>query len=201
MDAAAKTVREYSSADRPGAPDPTTAPVPLYWYRPPQVLSAAPGMHRFTWDLHYQPIPGAPAGGRGGLPIAAVPHDTVPAPATPWVAPGVYTVKLTAGGKTYTQPLTVKMDPRVKTPVLGLQQQFTLSKALYDATRDIAAALQQLRSVRQQIKAIEGSVTRTLPAVLSAPLQRLSMVWSERSSVARHLLQLVFGTLPWSWNR
>ena len=41
------------------------------------------GMHRFLWDMHYQPIPGG-GGGRGGLPIAAVPHDTVPAPSGPW---------------------------------------------------------------------------------------------------------------------
>jgi len=26
--------------------------------------------------------------------------------------PGTYSVKLTVGGKTYTQPLTVRMDPR-----------------------------------------------------------------------------------------
>src|SRR5204862_5238985 len=91
-------VREYSSADRADRPDPATAPVPLYWYRAPQPLSAAPGMHRFLWDLHYQPIADAPAGGRGGLPIAAVARNTVPAPSTPWVAPGVYTAKLTVNG-------------------------------------------------------------------------------------------------------
>jgi photosystem II stability/assembly factor-like uncharacterized protein len=156
LDAAGRIVRQYSSADRGEGPDPATAPVPVYWYRPPQTLSVAPGMHRFTWDLHYQPIAHAPGGGRGALPIAAVPHDTVPAPTAPWVQPGTYTVKLMAGGKSYTQPLTVKMDPRVKTPGVGLQQQFTLSKALYDTTGEIAAALQQLRSVRQQIKEVAG---------------------------------------------
>src|SRR5439155_2513857 len=93
-DAAGKMVRQYSSADRADSPDPATAPVPLYWYRPPQILSAAAGMHRFLWDLHWQPIAGAPGGGRGGLPIAAVPHNTVAAPSTPWAAPGTYTVKL-----------------------------------------------------------------------------------------------------------
>ena len=157
LDATNKVVRQYSSGDRGEIPDPATAPVPLYWYRPPQTLSAAPGMHRFIWDLHYQPIAGAPAGGRGGLPIAAVPHNTVPAPATPWVQPGTYTLKLAVGGKSYTQPLTVKMDPRVKTPPLGLQQQFTLSKALYDATGEIAGALRELRSARQQIRERQGS--------------------------------------------
>jgi len=32
----------------------------------------------------------------------------------PPVLPGVYTVRLTVGGKTLTQPLVVKMDPRVR---------------------------------------------------------------------------------------
>jgi photosystem II stability/assembly factor-like uncharacterized protein len=168
-DSAGKTVREYSSADRPESPDPATAPVPLYWYRPPHTLSAAAGMHRFAWDLHYQPIAGAPVSGRGGLPIAAVPHDTAPAPTTPWAAPGVYTVRLTIGGKSYTQPLILKMDPRVKTSAVGLQQQFTLSKALYDATRDLANALQKLRSMREQIAAVaRPSQGRDQPSIAEA---------------------------------
>ena len=45
------------------------------------------------------------------LPISAIEHDT-PAEQGEWVAPGVYTVKLTAGGRTYTQKLVVKADPR-----------------------------------------------------------------------------------------
>jgi photosystem II stability/assembly factor-like uncharacterized protein len=166
-DSAGKLVREYSSAERPEGPDPATAPVPLYWYRPPQRLSAAAGMHRFLWDLHYQPIPGAPAAGRGGLPIAAVPHNTVPTPDTPWVLPGTYTVKLTVGGTSYTQPLTVKMDPRVKTPLVGLQQQFTLSKALFDGVSSIETALDDLRSLRQQVASVQ---TATIPGDVSQAL-------------------------------
>ena len=37
-------------------------------------LPATAGMHRYTWDMHYTPLPGG--GGRGGLPIAAIAHDT-----------------------------------------------------------------------------------------------------------------------------
>ena len=76
-----RVVRRYSSTDVPAPiPELPNAPVPLYWYRPPQILSASAGMHRFIWDLHYQPLPdaggGAPGGGRGGLPIQAIPHNT-----------------------------------------------------------------------------------------------------------------------------
>ena len=154
LDAAGKTIRHYSSDDRVEVPDPATAPVPLYWYRPPQRLSAAAGMHRFTWDVHYQSS--FAFGGRGGLPIAAVPYDTVPAPTAPWAPPGQYTVKLTVNGKSYTQPLALKMDPRVKTPALGLTQQFTLSTQLYDGLLDVQKALQQTRALQDTIRERRG---------------------------------------------
>ena len=126
-DSAGKVVRRYSSEDKPQPISPDLS-IPTYWVRPPQWLSNTAGMHRFVWDMHYAPVPGiAPS-----YPIAAVPHNTAPAPTSLWVMPGQYTVVLTAGGKTYTQPLTIKMDPRVKTPLAGLREQFTESMQLYE---------------------------------------------------------------------
>jgi hypothetical protein len=108
-------------------------------------------MHRFTWDMHYQPLDGGGRLGGPNLPIAAVPHNTVPAPTTPWVNPGQYTVKLTVNGRTYSQPLTVKLDPRVKTPAAALQQIYTLSKATYYGALEAQDAAKQARGVRDQI--------------------------------------------------
>jgi hypothetical protein len=42
--------------------------------------------------------------------------------------PGTYEVRLTVDGKTYKQPLTVKMDPRVKITEAALQQQFDFAQ-------------------------------------------------------------------------
>jgi photosystem II stability/assembly factor-like uncharacterized protein len=149
FDSAGRLVRHYSSAEPPPPlPDPAKdAPLPLIWYRQPQTLSAAAGMHRFTWDVHYQPLPGARGGGRAAqLPMTAVPHETVPAPTTPWVAPGRYTVKLTANGATYSQPITVKQDPRVRTAAPAMQQVYTLSTAMYFEAKAIAQAAAQART-------------------------------------------------------
>ena len=49
-------------------------------------------------------------------------------------------------GQRYEQPLTVKMDPRVKTPLPGLQQQFALSKQMYDGIAEVATMLAEIRA-------------------------------------------------------
>ncbi len=102
---------------------------PRYWIRPGHELKATRGFHRFVWDLHYAP----PKVFGFSFPIAATYLDTPPQPQGPWAPPGSYTVRLTVDGVTTTRSLIVKMDPRVKTPAAGLQQQFTLSMQLYDA--------------------------------------------------------------------
>ena len=130
-------------------------------------------MHRFAWDVHYQPLAGlSPGEGALGavptqLPIQAIPYNTVPAPTTPWVNPGTYVVKLTVDGKSHTQPIVVKQDPRVKTPALAMQQVYALTKAMYYGAADARIAATRLGAVRQQLAKLQaqGAVgARRLPA-------------------------------------
>jgi len=172
LDSAGKVIRTYSSSDPVRNPDPAidaaaynklcqqtpTAPdcaLPLYWPAPPQILKTAAGMHRFTWDMHYDPIPGSGGGGRGGGgggANGAVPHRTYPSINSPWVAPGVYTARLTVNGKSLTQPITIKMDPRVKiTP--DVQQIFTLTTQMETNARNAAAAYKDARAIVEKVKA------------------------------------------------
>ncbi|PYX68038.1 MAG: glycoside hydrolase, partial [Acidobacteria bacterium] len=143
-----KLVRRFSSADKPEPVNEKDLVVPAYWIRPPQLLSAESGMHRFVWNLHYPP----PDALEHEYPISAIYHDTPRYPLGPAVLPGKYTVKLMAGGASYTQPLTIKMDPRVKTSPAGLQQQFELEMKITEAMHRNYDALQQLRKVRSQLK-------------------------------------------------
>jgi photosystem II stability/assembly factor-like uncharacterized protein len=106
-DSTNRVVRRFSSSDRPEAPD-ATLNVPTYWLRVYQPPSSAAGMHRFVWDLHAAP---SGQGGRGEPPISAIVHDT-PVREGEWMPAGDYTVNLTVNGRTYTQPLLVKPDPR-----------------------------------------------------------------------------------------
>ena len=102
LDPAGEVIRKYSNEDKGPPVNVETLNIPAYWVRPFEPLSTAAGMHRWIWDLRPTPPP-RPAGsggfGRGGA-------------AT--VLPGTYTVKLSVGGKSYTQPLVVKLDPRTK---------------------------------------------------------------------------------------
>ena len=152
LDGSGAVIRHYASTD------PTPAPKdegnwPWWWIRPAKATSSAAGMHRFTWDLHYPPA----AGSRVSYPIAATPHDTAPAPTSPWVLPGTYSVSLTVNGKTSSQPLTIEMEPRVKTSASDLQQQFTLSKEMYDDIAQLEAVSGRIRTIRAQLRAAKAS--------------------------------------------
>jgi hypothetical protein len=151
LDGKGQLVRRYSSSDTPEPVVEKELDVPTYWVRPAQTLSAAAGSHRFVWDLHYAPPPGA----RRSYPIAAVYRDTASTPLGPWVLPGEYTVRLTVDGRSQTQPLTVKMDPRVKTPAEGLAQQFTLSLQTYEDMRQAGETLRQIRALHTRLQELQ----------------------------------------------
>jgi photosystem II stability/assembly factor-like uncharacterized protein len=147
LDAEGKVVRRFSSADKPEQVDEKKLVVPTYWLRPPQMLSAEAGMHRFIWDLRYPP----PQALEHEYPISAIYRDTPRYPLGPAVVPGQYTVKLTAGGSSYTQPLTIKMDPRVKASAEELRQQLDLETKIVDAMHEDYQTVQQVRALRRQL--------------------------------------------------
>jgi photosystem II stability/assembly factor-like uncharacterized protein len=104
LNPAGDVIRKYSSDDKPTVTDPNTLDIPSFWVRTPPVLSATKGMHRWLWDLRPTP-PAPPAGGGGGGGFRR---------GVQVVLPGVYTIRLTTGGKSYTRQLVVKPDPRTQ---------------------------------------------------------------------------------------
>jgi photosystem II stability/assembly factor-like uncharacterized protein len=181
LDASGAVVRTFSSNDPVRNPDPAIdsaaynrlcqknptaadCALPLYWPAPQFRVSTEPGMHRFSWDLHYAPIPGAAGGGGGGDALGAVPHRTYPAVNSPWVPAGSYRIRLTVDGKTSTQPLVVHLDPRVKAPALGLSQLASLSKATYDDAETAARAYAQARALVAELDSLHGTGVDALKA-------------------------------------
>jgi len=106
LDPSGEVFRRYSSEDRPPAIDPNTLNIPAYWVPPAKALSKESGMHRWIWDL--RPTPTARGGGAGGGGGGFFGRSAGSA------LPGTYTVRLTVGGRSYSQPLIVEWDPRLK---------------------------------------------------------------------------------------
>ena len=161
LDRRGRVVRRFSSADQPAPPE-STLNIPTWWIRPPQLLSAAAGMHRFVWDLHYAP----PASLSHEYPISATYRDTPREPRGPWVLPGSYTVRLTVSGQAYTQPLKVRMDPRVRTPAAGLALQLSEAQRVVVALRQDSVALGEVRQ-RKAGQSVPSAALDSLDAALA----------------------------------
>jgi photosystem II stability/assembly factor-like uncharacterized protein len=169
LDSGGKVVRSLSSTDPVLTPDPALDPagydkicqrdpgapncrVPLYWPAPQMVLSTKKGMHRFSWDLHFEPLGDEPRAGAGAR--GAVPGRTYPAVEAPWAPAGEYTVRLTVSGQTHTQPLSLRLDPRVKTPAADLERLAVLSRQMYDAALTVNAAYEEARALVTRLDAV-----------------------------------------------
>ncbi|HLZ92541.1 MAG TPA: hypothetical protein VKQ28_12570 [Candidatus Acidoferrum sp.] len=178
LDADNHLVRRYSSTDKPEPLERIAAsnPIPMYWVRPQQMLSPEAGMHRFVWDMHYP----APNALNHEFPISAIVHDTPQLPLGAWAMPGKYSVRLTVDGKAYTQPLTVRIDPRIKTSDADLRKQFEMEAGIVEGMNETFQALQQVRALRPQLTnraaKVKGPLADSLTALdkLAAELEGAS---------------------------
>ena len=99
-------------------------------------------------------------------------------PRGPLVLPGLYEVRLTVDGKTSRQPLTVKMDPRVKTPPADLARQFDLGIKIWQALEESSkagssnAALRRINSSLASLAAVVDSADRAPTAQAEAAYQQ-----------------------------
>ena len=150
LDARGHVERKFSSADKPEVTEDELKKqlIPLYWLRSFRALSSDAGMHRWIWDLHYS----APDAVRHDYPIAAIPGDTPRNPLGPNALPGSYTARLTVNGKSYTAPLTVKMDPRVKISTASLKKKFDLEMHLASLLGQTSSAVSQAGSIREPLQ-------------------------------------------------
>jgi photosystem II stability/assembly factor-like uncharacterized protein len=107
-------------------------------------LPTEAGLNRFVWDLHYE---GA----------TAVPHAPLWGGSTkgPEALPGAYQVRLTFLGKTYTAPLQIEPDPRLKVTQADLQKQFDLLVKIREKVSETDDTINQIRDLREQINTID----------------------------------------------
>ena len=160
LDSQGTLVRRYSSNDMPEQTQEELQRqmIPTYWLRAPKQLGTAAGMHRWVWDLHYSP----PLATHYEYPISAVPYKTPRVPQGPLAMPSEYTVRLTCEGKSYTAPLVVKMDPRVKATKAQLQQEFNAETRLASMLTESSKAELHALSTRDQLKKLTASAKGTV---------------------------------------
>ncbi len=174
LDTAGKPVRTFSSDD-PLPPDPArdpegynrtcqatpTAPhcaLPLYWPAPVEHLETTAGMHRFSWDMRFTPITTEDGPLAGSIDATgAVPHRTYPEINSPWAPPGRYTIRLTVNGKRQSQPLLLRLDPRVRTPSVVLARISSLTREMYDGARAAQAAFLEARRLSTALEGVTGN--------------------------------------------
>jgi hypothetical protein len=144
LDAEGAPVRRFSSADAPATTNAKEVPIAMEWVHDPAPLAAEAGMHRFVWDLRY------------ALPKSV--HRSLYGPTGVWSLPGNYTVKLTANGKSSSQTLTVKMDPRIGSAEDGLRQEFVAASRVSERLGEVSAAQERAEELQNQIAARKAQV-------------------------------------------
>ncbi len=133
------------------------AEYPHYWLAAPEsrALSTHVGLNRINWNLYYDDPPAL----RHDLEnqMNMTPGSTTPGPHGPQVIPGVYTLKLTVDGQTYTSKVTVVNDPRVgETPELmaALRTQNRLTLLSVEGMKQSFAAHAEVDAVRTQLASL-----------------------------------------------
>ena len=172
LDGAGRPVRTFSSAAAdertPAAPSAEAPPSEegeggFRTRRGPTRLDKTPGMHRFTWDLRY--------------PGPWISDARPEGPQGPVAVPGKYSVRLTAGSWTATQPLTVTEDPRVTkegVTAADLREQFEHNMKVRDLVSDMNRAVARLRAALAKADGNQKAKLDELASRLITPSIRYS---------------------------
>jgi len=144
VDGRNQVVRRYSTTDKIPAPPRRSRAVADIWIVPPPRLTGRAGMNRFVWDLRY----------------------AAPETAGPQVSPGVYQVRLSVAGRTYSQPLTVALDPRSTASPADLESQLALGFKAVRALEQAAEAMAQVGEARTNLNTLKLNASGN-PAALA----------------------------------
>ena len=125
---------------------------------------AQAGFNRVWWDLRFEPTkqirlrtqplyaPEILLNAQGWRTAPGVRPMSVLAP------PGVYTAKLTVGGKDYTQPLKVLKDPHSNGSEGDIQIQTKFMTSLTGTMNSVADAVSQIESLRAQLLELKSAL-------------------------------------------
>lgn len=152
------------------------------------------GLNRIYWDLRFNPtkeirlrtppeyapeIANGPEGWRPALGIQRI---------SAFAPPGSYTIKMTADGKDFSQPLKVVKDPHSNSTEGDINIQTKLLSALSDDMNGVVDAVNRIESIRAQLAVLEAEVGKDQNgAALRTAAEQLNTKLLE---VEDHLLKL-----------
>lgn len=125
-------------------------------------VEAQPGIRRAVWDLRHEPPYRAdpPQGGQGGFFGGGAPRG-------PWVMPGVYTARLTAGDTVLERPVDVVIDTAVAVSREDLQARHDLAVQVAAMQATLHAASTTLEQLQETV----GAIDKALASAAGAPAE------------------------------
>jgi hypothetical protein len=131
-------------------------------------VPAKAGLNMFAWNMRYPDASAFDnlimwAGGLNG----------------PLVLPGRYTVRLTVGSETQTQPLIIKADPRVEATPEALKAQFALLMQIRDRLSAANDAVKTIRNVHYQVQTDSAAAPPGFIAAAAPMLARIRGIEGE----------------------
>jgi photosystem II stability/assembly factor-like uncharacterized protein len=178
LDRGGKTIRTFKSRENAAAGGGIERRAFLGAPPSRSVVPAEAGLNRFEWDMRY-------------------PDASLPPPGTslfgasvrgPQVVPGAYQVRLSAGGRTLTQPFEIRKDPRTSTTPEDFDRQFALLIQIHERVTATHDAIADIMAVRAGLAAAIARAASTRGAAsIAAQGQQLD---GRLASVQDELVQL-----------
>jgi hypothetical protein len=177
-------VRRYTSTD-PVPPTPKNTAIADSWFETEAPPSAKPGLNRFVWDMRYA----------GPAEEPGAPDQEIGPVRGPLVAPGDYTVRLTAGDQSATQRLHVFQDPRAPVEQSVLEEQRDLALRIVSALTDAQKLGEKWKgpaneAQREKLGHVQMELSSALAAVISADRKAPSQAVEVVEGAMRELAQL-----------
>ncbi|MEW5983855.1 MAG: hypothetical protein AB1806_16000 [Acidobacteriota bacterium] len=123
---------------------------------------ARAGVNRFVWDLRWDNPAAREDPAMADIPVAVRARFGFGS-FGPSVLPGEYVVKVAAGGRELTSPVTVMLEPGVTVPQSDLQAQIDAAFAMLDVQKRLNAVIDRIDSLREQLTALDGSLGKQAP--------------------------------------
>jgi photosystem II stability/assembly factor-like uncharacterized protein len=150
LDSTGTTLRRLSSVAESPVKEAARPPNPNFWVALPHGLPKEAGLNRANWDLRLA----SPPAFSHSYEINANPRLTPASPEGVLVPPGTYTIKLTVGGKSYTETAAVSRDPRSPATAADVQAQYAYLRKFSVAAQTAWDGYQQVQTMRDELKAL-----------------------------------------------